>query len=209
LLYVWGDASKTAPIEFESNIVASTINLHCALKSLRLEDRERVTWADTLSINQNDLEARSSQVSPMAAVFSEAVYVIAYMGEAWDGCEMAMEAIRQIGENEALHLNSAVGPALNVGGLDMKCEKLCKNMIRFFEFPWWWPVWTVQESLLAEDAVFQYGNFTLDGGVGTYFVGYGHHHINTCCFESPINQSDGGLLVILFDLVRDTFWGLT
>jgi hypothetical protein len=82
LSYVWGDASKTAPIEFKSNIVAVTVKLHCALKSLRLEDRERVIWADALSINQKDLKERSSQASLMAAVFSQAVYVSAYLGEA-------------------------------------------------------------------------------------------------------------------------------
>jgi hypothetical protein len=54
LSYVWGDPKGVIPIEINEHEVFVTVNIHCALRHLRLPDRERIIWIDALCINQKD-----------------------------------------------------------------------------------------------------------------------------------------------------------
>jgi hypothetical protein len=48
LSYVWGDASKTVPINCNGRKLNVTLNLNAALKRIRLTYRSRIVWADAV-----------------------------------------------------------------------------------------------------------------------------------------------------------------
>lgn len=54
-------------------------NLFWALGSLSLHGL-RVIWVDAICINQDDLEKRNQQVSPMAFIYSRAQTVLVWLG---------------------------------------------------------------------------------------------------------------------------------
>ncbi|KAH4069868.1 hypothetical protein HBH70_076250 [Parastagonospora nodorum] len=107
LSYVWGDATRTKPIQlgyhqlptaepphgrvsatspgmgcYESFQV--TTNLESALRHLRKRASERILWVDAICINQSDWEERLSQVEGMAAVYQNAVEVRIWLGSIHD-----------------------------------------------------------------------------------------------------------------------------
>jgi hypothetical protein len=107
LSYVWGDATRTKPIQlgyhhlptgepahtwasapstgldcYESFQV--TKNLESALRHLRERTSERILWVDAICINQSDLEERLSQVERMAVVYQNAMEVRIWLGSISD-----------------------------------------------------------------------------------------------------------------------------
>jgi hypothetical protein len=59
-----------------------TKNLECALRYLRYKESPRVLWVDAICINQNDLAEMSEQVPKMGEIYSRAMKVYAWLGEA-------------------------------------------------------------------------------------------------------------------------------
>lgn len=181
LSYVWGDVDDKLPIRTEAGTAYITRNLHSALKNLRFIDRIRVLWADALCINQQDLAELSSQVSMMASVFNKAFCVVVYLGDAWDGCELAMEAIRQLATNKHLHLSSTKSPGLNVNGVGLECKKMRSYFFKFFNSSWATRVWTVQEYVLAKRTMVQYGQLAMPGELMKRAYQACSPHANACC----------------------------
>lgn len=58
----------------------------------------------------------------MASICSQAMCVICYLGEPWNDIDIALEALRHIGENEHLHIVRSISPSLNMN--DMGCESV-------------------------------------------------------------------------------------
>jgi hypothetical protein len=155
LSYVWGNVNDTRQVEVEGSSSSITANLYTALKHLRLQDRERILWVDALCINQADLSERMHQVSRMSSIYGQASQVVVWLGEGWDGSDVAMEFLRKLGEDETLHLDPFQPPCIQVDGVDLTSAKLCADLIRLFDLPWWKHVWTVQEFVLAQNLLFQ------------------------------------------------------
>ena len=80
--YVWDDSNNDAFVTLQGHSFPITRNLHSTLEHLRHNDRERVLWVDALCINQADDHERASQVSQMQYIYSHAVQVLVYLGEA-------------------------------------------------------------------------------------------------------------------------------
>jgi Heterokaryon incompatibility protein (HET) len=137
LSYVWGDINPIMPITLEGKEILITKNLHSALTHLRYNDRERILWADALCINQSDMVERTHQVSLMSSIYSRANLVVAYMGDAWEGCEIAMEVYRQLGSDGSLHLMKPLTPSVSVHGMDLDSRELLDHLVQFCRSPWW------------------------------------------------------------------------
>lgn len=155
LSYVWGEASDAREIELGESPVPVTANLFSALRRLRLHDQTRILWVDALCINQPDLQERASQVSRMDQIYGRASQVIVWLGEGWQGSNIAMDFLRSLGEDETLHLDPALDPSVSVHGFRLDSMELRGNLIRLFDLPWWKRTWTVQEFVLAKNLVFQ------------------------------------------------------
>jgi hypothetical protein len=69
--YVWGILVKNQPITCNSKVIYITANLHDALCQVRLRDKPRTLWADSICINQADLKEQGHQVSLMKHIYNE------------------------------------------------------------------------------------------------------------------------------------------
>lgn len=94
LSYTWadldGDKRNCMPIYIgcHFDVLLVTKNCESALRRLR-KRTNRLLWIDAICINQNDPVERSTQVSHMAKIYSNASRVCIYLGEAGNGSEEA------------------------------------------------------------------------------------------------------------------------
>lgn len=92
LSYCWGDPSITHPIIVNDLPVQVTTNLEAALRALRHQKVETV-WIDALCINQLDLLEQGLQIMRMGLIYSNASYVIAWIGEEADDTNFAINCL--------------------------------------------------------------------------------------------------------------------
>lgn len=75
LSYMWGDVQAETPILLNGHLVAVRENLWWFLYHQRQNGRFDETFVDSLSINQNDLEERKSQVQLMGQIYRNVTVV--------------------------------------------------------------------------------------------------------------------------------------
>ncbi|KAM7202941.1 Heterokaryon incompatibility protein (HET) domain containing protein [Naviculisporaceae sp. PSN 640] len=105
LSYTWGPNSGTHTIWLSNredpshtpSEISVTDNLHAALVSLRLTDRERHIWVDALCINQEDDQEKDRQILRMLRIYQSAERVVIWLGDETPNTEVAM---RHLGELE-------------------------------------------------------------------------------------------------------------
>ncbi|KAF2011402.1 HET-domain-containing protein [Aaosphaeria arxii CBS 175.79] len=158
LSYTWGDVSdpksvhirglaSDAPVSF-----AVTSNCYRALARLRLKQQARTIWVDAISINQNDVEERNSQVALMSRIYSEAANVVVYLGERTSNSDLALDFITEC-DNPSPDASSLSYP---------KEDELVKSLVDFFHRPWFSRVWVIQEIALPNSAIVHCGKRTID-----------------------------------------------
>jgi hypothetical protein len=82
--YVWGDPTKVDKLQCHNGgEVSITENLSAALRRIRHQSGELVLWVDQLSINQDDLEERGSQVAMMGDIYAKAESTFICLGS-WE-----------------------------------------------------------------------------------------------------------------------------
>lgn len=102
LSYVWGGSDRPCSISIDKHDLPVTANLHAALSQLRDRSIERIIWVDAICINQADLQERGHQVQSMAEIYSKAIRVIVWLGEAADNSDQALEGICVAAEKRSL-----------------------------------------------------------------------------------------------------------
>jgi Heterokaryon incompatibility protein (HET) len=80
LSYCWGSSTLTRPIDCNNYVLDITENLGLALSSIRSLSRLPL-WVDRICINQGNTRERSSQVSYMQRIYSQATKTFVYLGE--------------------------------------------------------------------------------------------------------------------------------
>ncbi|KAK8108523.1 hypothetical protein PG984_014324 [Apiospora sp. TS-2023a] len=81
LSYAWGSPRVTRPVLVDGTELQVTVNLESALRHLRREWEPLTLWIDAISINQQDLDERSEQVSLMRSIYQHASRVIVWLGD--------------------------------------------------------------------------------------------------------------------------------
>lgn len=153
LSYTWGDRESCITVKLDGELVKITENLCLALQHLRLDDLPRTLWVDALCINQLDYNERNQQVAAMRYIYERATCVVIFLGEAWDGHEIAIEFLQLVSQND-FHYNPSLTPHITVRGLDTTTEKLRDEIAHFFHLPWWDRIWVIQEYVLAKSVIF-------------------------------------------------------
>jgi len=98
LSYVWGGDKKRQFIAIGNLHLDITQNLYTALLHLRDHDCARILWVDAICIDQEKNEEKENQIPLMAEIYSKALHVVVWLGEAEDGSNQALEVIRLVGE---------------------------------------------------------------------------------------------------------------
>ena len=92
LSYCWGDPAITRLISVNDLPVQVTTNLEAALRALR-NRKVKTVWIDALCINQLDLLERGLQVMRMGLIYSNASYVMAWVGKEADDSNYAINCL--------------------------------------------------------------------------------------------------------------------
>ncbi|KAK4169920.1 HET-domain-containing protein [Cladorrhinum sp. PSN259] len=179
LSYCWGTDKKSIPIEVDGAEFLVRPPLHTALLRLRHATQPRRMWIDAICINQGDITERSNQVAQMRDVYSRATRVVVWLG---DGERLGIFGmhILQKWARAANNIEDKWKPIME-RDLDMKhgwyaewtalWRTFQANKVSFryrlgcvvplFRLGWWTRMWTVQELILAREAVVQYGDKTV------------------------------------------------
>lgn len=78
--YVWGPQEPSSQVTCGEAIFDVGPNLYDALQHMRSENSERWLWIDRITINQQDLDERASQVKLMTRIYVSASRVLVWLG---------------------------------------------------------------------------------------------------------------------------------
>lgn len=112
--YVWGDQTLVEVVRVDGVEERITSNLHDLLINLRYQERVRTIWVDALCINQKDGHERSEQVKLMGRIYRQATRVVAFLGQEWDGVDIACEYLELAARRPDVHLDPSMDPHLKV-----------------------------------------------------------------------------------------------
>lgn len=163
LSYVWGDDPPTIeiflqdiktnqryPRRLQKNLWQL---LHQIRKQSLAEYGTRPTsthplliWTDALCLNQEDDQEKAQQIPRMAAIYSRAEIVLAWLGTD-EKLQAELERLRDCGDNVGFY------DALNISGHD--ASELAKNS-------YWRRIWIVQEIVLARRPVIMAGDIIME-----------------------------------------------
>lgn len=190
LSYAWGDVTDTRQISLDGDPYTVTTSLYHTLRHLQLDGAFRTIWVDAVCINQADLVERGEQIALMRRIYQLATSVIVYLGEAWDGHELAMDFFKAAATLPGHHYEPSLEPHLSVRGHDASSKSLKENLVRFLDLPWWKRLWTGQEYALARQLSFQCGSTILPGKIVQDAYSNLRFHEGMCCWDSPSVAGD-------------------
>jgi hypothetical protein len=189
LSYCWGDPNITEPIIVSGHTLNLTTNLASAIRHLRRTDQPRLMWIDAVCINQADTNERNHQVRQMRQIYQGANEVIVWLGsdDSLGLCAKEIMAfIRTMGKDKSLHWRLS-GPS-TVDGEALNIHEL-ESLVLLLRSPWWYRVWTVQESLLAKKLTFVCGHEKcLEEDLFALSRSYSAHFDKDCCMADYLNQ---------------------
>ena len=186
LSYVWGLDIHHTPIYVAEESMRVTGNLYDALLHLRHVSEDRIVWIDALCINQNDLLERKHQVALMRRIYEKASSTIVWLGVCPDNdCELAMRYLAQLGQDDQLHLLDTLTPYARVDGYHASSSNIQNGLKSFLANKWWSRMWTVQEWILSQKVIFQYGPHLLCGQLARQAIRNWrmHFHHLPCCLQ--------------------------
>lgn len=149
LSYCWGDATDKTWVSCNGQRLALTKNLLNAIRRFRRKSEIVTLWIDQISINQEDLEERNSQVQLMGKIYKSAANVLIWLGDEADKSSMATEIISSLSDNldEDIHSWTA---------------KEWRALGALLSRPWFSRMWVLQELGVASSATFVCGRQEID-----------------------------------------------
>jgi hypothetical protein len=170
LSYVWGESSKPEKdvIICDGYRIPITRNCWTALWHLQKAFGPITVWIDSICINQNDIQEKDSQIPLMSRIFSSAQPVYIWLGEGTKDTDEAMDYLAKGGLPFNTLIRHRVGDQGPSTGNTMSLRLGLHLFMRMFTLqsrpyfagidaimssPWIERLWTLQEALLARDAV--------------------------------------------------------
>jgi Heterokaryon incompatibility protein (HET) len=177
LSYTWGSETDRRDIRLNGRSFSVTANLYDALYSMRkriasasLAFPARI-WVDAVCINQGDIPERNKQVARMRDIYARARVVWAFTGVETEHDKEGFKLVTALartfqGLSQTLDLGNPLpeetserlAGAIRHPGLQAGWKALGQLLTR----PWWTRAWTVQETALAQSAIFGCGELTTD-----------------------------------------------
>ncbi len=168
LSYIWGDPGEHGhEIFVDQSPFVVRQNLGNAMKRMRDESQGRWIWIDAICINMSDLAERNAQISSMRTIFSKASQVIVWLGEPSPRDLSAIETLKhpEFLDNFNVKMHTKIIKGLSLGARSAWMTILLKQTelyTRNLDHLWFTRVWAVQEYVLAQKVVFQWGSTILD-----------------------------------------------
>jgi len=165
LSYTWGGQEKTLQIDLEDDngdgggdggdddvgyFLPVTPNLFAALSAFRAPREERVIWADSICINQDDTAEKNLQVAMMHDIYSQASSVVVWLGEDTDSDVATVRNLVLPFRRRYWETGYEFEPSLVSEFSTESLARFCRLLNR----PWWRRVWIIQEVVAAREVVF-------------------------------------------------------
>jgi hypothetical protein len=171
LSYVWGEPTAEKNITISGLLCPVTPNLYAALRRLRLTTKCSV-WIDQLCINQQDNDERATQVAMMREIYRTCSRCLIWFGEldhlSYDYSEQDAEAVFDFFTVVAAAKGPPSDGDLPILFHDTDAGRRARTAFEAFSMygnPWWSRIWTIQEAIIPESAVFVWGRLRLDRDV--------------------------------------------
>lgn len=170
LSYVWGDRTITRQILLSDeglsvsfstpHLFNVTVNLYDALLHLRLPERPRILWIDSICINQEDDSEKNEQVAMMSNIYKQSHRVVAWLGQSDPGTDFLLSNLHQAFEPgffsfEEDAAQQSIPPRLTPFSFCKLLRKLLRN-------DYWSRRWIVQELMLASTSTIMIGKRQVD-----------------------------------------------
>lgn len=129
LSYTWGTSENSAEILVNNQVLDVAWNLYDALYHLRLSEKDRYLWVDTVCIDQSNNEERGHQVRLMGSIYQEANSVLIWLGCSREQTNCLFDIFAQRNHNAFDELSSSQASQLEI----------------LLQRPWFSRVWILQE----------------------------------------------------------------
>ena len=116
----------------------------------------------------------------MSLIYGQASTVVVWLGESFDGSDLAIDVLEHYEENNGLHLDPLILPSLVIETSHGYVE-INTSIRKLLRVPWWQRLWTVQEFVLAQQVVFQCGKRLLKLDTLKKFEASFVKHLTSCC----------------------------
>ncbi|MCJ1398988.1 hypothetical protein MMC11_002190 [Xylographa trunciseda] len=191
LSYVWGENTSDRRISVDGHEVFIGISLWDALRYLRDSYRPRELWIDALSIDQANMRERSHQVQQMGLIYKSAACVLAWLGEASDDSDIALETMLALSKDTPFNRSTILfAPSQNTHAWELQISRRFKALKKLMHRSWWRRIWCVQEIALCKEAVIVCGRMTLPWRVFCLFADSFKKHLE-CCGRDGLQVSLG------------------
>ncbi|PMD31753.1 HET-domain-containing protein [Hyaloscypha variabilis F] len=167
LSYTWGDPTPREIIYVNGKALLVTENLSRILKRAK-EFEGSYFWVDGICINQADIPERSCQVDAMPRIYSSAVKVVAFIGDAPDAVagaarKLFMDPFLDCKTDEEFKVRSTDIREGRYKDTEASIEEVLEQWcatIKVNSQPWFNRCWIVQEVLLAKEVEIWFGNMS-------------------------------------------------
>ncbi len=181
LSYVWGNPAERLSILLDGYDVKVTKNLRSALRHLRFQDRIRVMWVDAISVNQDDIAERESQVQQMGEIYKSAQRVLVWLGPHKEDSDEAMDQILELGSAE--HISSILDRHQQKGINEIDYKTFYSPLRSWLASAWFQRLWMIQEVALSHTALLYYGNRYISWDDVAKAISWAQRH-SDCCMEA-------------------------
>lgn len=160
--HCWGVDPPSETIQCDRLPLLITKSLHGALHQFRDPDRVRTLWADAICINQGDVEEKSSQVTMMGKIYSQATGVRVWLGPATETSTRGMALIQELVDLAHQHSEKYAAPMSQIRDLKSpqwlrarfpqgmaSSETHWRPFFLLCSNPWFRRAWVVQEVALS------------------------------------------------------------
>lgn len=148
LSYCWGTTNDNSQhIMISDTYKEITVNLHAALRRLRVRDRKRQLWVDQLCIDQANIDEKIHQVRMMSQIYSACRRCIIWFGDLKDGSTELAEASAAVELIDYLANKHAKLPWDPTTENFQKAARGIHSMSPEYH-SWWQRIWTYQEAIL-------------------------------------------------------------
>ncbi|CZR68473.1 uncharacterized protein PAC_18372 [Phialocephala subalpina] len=189
LSYSWGRSNRTHVVRVQKEMGlhhfkrkkhenTSTLgiaeNLFIALQHLRHSSESRILWIDAISINQDDMDERSTEVLEMGSIYKNARQVLVWLGPSSRNSDLALQTLKRIGEavtNNPEERWIKSHPGTWPDTLDNDTEALASHancwlaVKEILTREWFSRLWVFQEITLARKASLVVSENCLDWGI--------------------------------------------
>ncbi|KAH7071040.1 heterokaryon incompatibility protein-domain-containing protein [Paraphoma chrysanthemicola] len=180
--YVWGTAPASVIIQCNDAPLRITPTAYEMLQHLRLyrPNLNRPLWIDAICINQQDLEEKSHQVQQMSKVYSNATTVITWLGLLNSYIWVFMEDFPRVMDLARAWIPTYVTDDPMWRGADWpgRDDDFWVGLYYLLDNDWFRRLWTYQEFILAQNAIFICGSVCIDAIAFSVFVSDGMYVLN-------------------------------